>query len=339
MTTRITRQRDSIHLFLKFLVHHIESGGVSEAALRQELQLKEGWLESLGQDDLLELTPRFLQTAQRLLDDDLLCLHAGERFHFCLAGAGGLAATHAPTPAMALETFSRFVSTEGIRVTSSASEEQTIFTVAVVAPWPRATKEQIVDGVFSGLVAALAAVCGSPCAPQEVRFNRAAPQSKESFARALRGPLLFGCPYDEIVMETRELSKASLLYEPMLYEQLRFIADLSTDQPAGTSPLRQLVEQAIRSGGHAVESVADTLQMTRRTLQRRLQKEGVTFRTVLHEVRVGMAKELLTESKLSVTEIAQRLHYSDDKAFRKAVKAITGKTPTELRGERAQLLD
>jgi len=42
---------------------------------------------------------------------------------------------------------------------------------------------------------------------------------------------------------------------------------------------------------------------------------------------------------LSATEIAQRLHYSDDKAFRKAVKAITGKTPTEVRGGRERQLD
>ena len=124
------------------------------------------------------------------------------------------------------------------------------------------------------------------------------------------------------------------MYEPLLYEQLLFITDLSAGQPAGTSPVRQLVEQAIRAGGHSIEGVAETLQINRRTLQRRLQKEGATFRTVLNEVRAGLAEDLLLESSLTVAEIAKRLHYSDDKAFRKAVKATTGKTPAEIRGER-----
>ncbi|MCP3915564.1 MAG: helix-turn-helix transcriptional regulator [bacterium] len=127
------------------------------------------------------------------------------------------------------------------------------------------------------------------------------------------------------------LSRPSLLYEPLVYEQLRFIADLSSGEPTGTSPLRQLVEQAICAGDHTIERVAATLQVTPRTLQRRLQKDGVTFRTVLNGTRARLAEELLIETTLPVSEIAERLQYSDDKAFRKVFKTMTGKTPTETR--------
>jgi len=316
-----------------FLVHHLESGGVTESSLRRELKLDEGWLESKTHEDLVTLVPQLIQSSQKLADDELLGMHAGECFHFCLAGAGGLAATHAPTPRLALETFGRFVNGEGLlTVKSSTTPEETTFTVQVDASWPRPTREQVLDGFLSGLVAALRAVCGSSFAPIQVRLTRSEPEDTQSFSRALRGPVLFHCERNEAVVSTSELNKASLLYEPMLYEQLRFIADLSTDRPAGTSPLRQLVEQAIRAGDYSIESVSETLQITRRTLQRRLQKEGVTFRRVLNGVRVSLAENLLLESDLTVSEVAKRLHYSDDKAFRKAVKAVTGKTPTEIRG-------
>lgn len=329
------RHNSPLRLLVKFLVHHLESLGVSETSLRRKLRLKAGWLESLRHDELVVLAPRLVGAAQRLADDELLCLHVGEHFHFCLAGAGGLAATHAPTPALALETFGRFVNGDGLlSVESSSTPEETTFTLEVVAPWPRAIREQVLDGVFAGLVAALRAVCGSSFAPLEVRLMRAEPQNARSFARVLRGRVVFQCDRDEIVIRTEELTRTSLLYESLLYEQLQFIANLSTDQPAGTSPLRQLVEQAIRAGDHTIDRVAETLQINRRTLQRRLQKEGVTFRTVLAEVRVGLAEKLLLESNLAVSDVAKRLHYSDDRSFRKAVKAVTGKTPTEIRGER-----
>lgn len=333
MPTRNSRHINPLRLFTMFLVHHLESGGVTESALRRELKLDEGWLEAQTHEELIALAPRLLRSAQRLADDELLCLHAGECFHFCLAGAGGLAATHAPTPGLALETFGRFVNGDGVlSVESSSTPEETTFAVQVDAPWPEPIREQVLDGFFTGLVAALRAVCGSSFAPTEIRLTRSEPDDTQPFSRALRGPVRFKCERNEAVVPTPELTKASLLYEPLLYEQLRFIADLSTDRPAGTSPLRQLVEQAIRAGDYSIESVSETLQINRRTLQRRLQKEGVTFRRVLNEVRVSLAEKLLLESELTVSEVARRLHYSDDKAFRKAVKAVTGKTPSEIRG-------
>ena len=145
----------------------------------------------------------------------------------------------------------------------------------------------------------------------------------------------FGAPRNEFVFKSDDLVCPSPLYDAMLYEQLRFMSDLRAEQPSGTGPLRQLVEQILQGGTHTIEEVAGTLQMRTRTLQRRLRTEGVTFRSILNAVRVGMAKQLLLESSLSLPEIAQRLSYSDDKALRKAIKRETGKTPSELRDQRA----
>ena len=114
-------------------------------------------------------------------------------------------------------------------------------------------------------------------------------------------------------------------------------AGTGTEQaaPAGKNSAEQqasqLVEQAIRAGDHSIERVAKTLQTTNRTLQRRLKTEGTTFRTVLNEVRVRLAEDLLLETDLSVAEIAQKLHYSDDKGLRKAIRHVTGKAPSEIR--------
>jgi len=117
-----------------------------------------------------------------------------------------------------------------------------------------------------------------------------------------------------------------------LYEQLQFLANLTSEQPAAGTPLRRLVEQAIRAGSHNLAAVAETLQVPPRTLQRRLRTEGTTFRMVLNEVRVDLARQLLQDASLPIPEIAQRLHYSDDKSFRKAFKAVTGLSPTAFRG-------
>ena len=321
-----------------FLIHHLGTLGVSENSLREELHLKEGWLETLPDEKLQSLVPELIQAAVALTGEEHICLQAGERFHFCLAGVGGLVATHAPTPGLALETFGRFVGGHDlIRIKKSVAPKETSLYPEVLADWPNETRQQILDGFCASLVAALRTVCGSSFAPREIRLARPRPLDTKPFERALRGKVSFNAVRDEVILLTEKLSMPSELYEPMLFEQLRFIADLRTDLPSSPSPMRMLVEQAIRAGNHSIERVAKTLQVKTRTLQRRLQTEGVTFRTVLNEIRVSQAEDLLLNTTLPLAEIAKRLNYSDEKGLRKAIKHVTGKVPSQIRSESASL--
>jgi methylphosphotriester-DNA--protein-cysteine methyltransferase len=68
-----------------------------------------------------------------------------------------------------------------------------------------------------------------------------------------------------------------------------------------------------------------------RTLQRRLGEEGVTFQELLADVREGLARHYLTQSTLSLTEIAFLLGYDDPNSFHRAFNRWTGHTPLGVR--------
>ena len=316
-----------------FLLHHLETLGIAGSTLRKKLQLDERWLERTEDSELAALVPELISAAVQLSGDELLCLHAGEKFHFCLGGLAGLAATHAPTPALALGTFGRFIGCEGVlKVVVRESPGETSIEVQVEAEWPAAIEAQIVDGFASCLIAALRSLVGPSLSTRRVLLMR--PQSESTpgeFGRILKGPVVFEAERNLVAFSSRDLAQSSLLFDAQLYEQLQFITDLRTEETASTSPLRQLVEQTIHGGAHTIEMVADTLQISTRTLQRRLKTERTTFRTVLGEVRVDMARTLLTETDMSIADIADKLHYSDDRALRKAIKKILAQTPSEIR--------
>ncbi|MEO1084008.1 MAG: helix-turn-helix domain-containing protein, partial [Acidobacteriota bacterium] len=215
------------------------------------------------------------------------------------------------------------------------ADVETTFVINVVARWPRPICDQLVDGFASSLVAGLRDLAGARLAPAGARFTRTKPAKAKEFARMLRCEVEFGAARNELVFHSDDLVRPSPLYDAMVYEQLRFMSDLRAEQPSGTGPLRQLVEQALRGGAHSIEQVADTLRVNVRTLQRRLRAEGVTFRRILNEVRMSMAKKLLEETTLSLPEIARRLQYADDKALRKAIRRETGKSPSEIRRQGA----
>lgn len=85
--------------------------------------------------------------------------------------------------------------------------------------------------------------------------------------------------------------------------------------------------------GHypSLEAVAKKLYMTSRTLKRRLQTHGISFRKLLDEARHRDSIRLLEDPSLSLEEIASRLGYSASANFSRAFYKWSGNTPGAFR--------
>lgn len=70
-----------------------------------------------------------------------------------------------------------------------------------------------------------------------------------------------------------------------------------------------------------------------RTLQRRLKHCGIEFEDLLDETRRSEALKLISNEKLTMTEIAYLVGYSDQAHFTRAFKRWTGNTPSGYRSE------
>lgn len=81
----------------------------------------------------------------------------------------------------------------------------------------------------------------------------------------------------------------------------------------------------------SMESVADLLFMTSRTLRRKLDSESTSYRCILDDARCALATEYLLVTKMSTEDIAARLGFSDTANFRRAFKRWTGRTPNQVR--------
>ena len=78
-------------------------------------------------------------------------------------------------------------------------------------------------------------------------------------------------------------------------------------------------------------AVARELGASRRTIQRLLDAEGVSYRDLLRHARMERARALLTDTRQSIAEIALRSGYSDQSNFHRAFTASTGMTPRRFR--------
>ncbi|MCB0480840.1 MAG: helix-turn-helix domain-containing protein [Flavobacteriales bacterium] len=78
-----------------------------------------------------------------------------------------------------------------------------------------------------------------------------------------------------------------------------------------------------------VEEVATELNISPRTLQRKLKDENTSFRELLEQHTMEFAKSQLRKRRNSLSEIAYLLNYSDLSAFSRAFKNHYGFAPTK----------
>ena len=95
--------------------------------------------------------------------------------------------------------------------------------------------------------------------------------------------------------------------------------------------LRQTLLRLLPQGGINIDQVAEHLNLSRRTLQRRLSERDTQFQQVLQQLRADLALRYLADERLTVTEIAFLLGYSDQGSFSAAFKSWHGLSPLEHR--------
>jgi AraC-like DNA-binding protein len=81
----------------------------------------------------------------------------------------------------------------------------------------------------------------------------------------------------------------------------------------------------------SLDSVAGILNLTPRTLQRRLSEQDESFKGLLDKVRKELALTYIAQPFIDLAELAYLLGFSDQTAFQRAFKKWTGTTPGKFR--------
>ena len=87
----------------------------------------------------------------------------------------------------------------------------------------------------------------------------------------------------------------------------------------------------VASGTATLADVASALHLSERTLARKLEHEGTSFKNLLEDLRRRLALRYVGDSDLAFSEIAFLLGFSQVAAFHRAFKRWTDQTPLEYR--------
>jgi AraC-like DNA-binding protein len=166
-----------------------------------------------------------------------------------------------------------------------------------------------------------------------VDFPFQAPQHADVYSLLFPGPVHFGSIRAEMTFDARYLSlplrRDDRALRIMLPRALRYTVRQYRSDRLMISKLRDLLRAdcTLRSG----ESVARALNVSLRTLHRRLQDEGSTLQKLKDEVRRDLATERLVRTSRSIKQIARDVGFHNEKSFMRAFKQWTGESPVGYR--------
>ncbi len=164
-------------------------------------------------------------------------------------------------------------------------------------------------------------------AVSDVYFPHPASSDISRYQELFRCPVHFNAPFSGMRVPVAVLEfpmpQADTLLAKMLHRQAQDLIS-KLPKPGLAHKVQELLTQILESGEFSAERVAKQLNMSVRTLHRKLKQEDTSFRELVEYVRRNLATRYLTEENLSISEVAYLTGFSRASAFHKAFKRWTG---------------
>jgi AraC-like DNA-binding protein len=187
---------------------------------------------------------------------------------------------------------------------------------------------------------ALQAICGPDWKPAHVQFSHARPKDPRPYRRLFGPNVRFDAEVSGIVFAASWLGHAIPGADPQLRELvLRAIQQARASSSMGFADMvRGALHQMVLGGTSSAENLALLFGIHERTLRKRLNAEGTSLQRLVSQTRFELAKQLLENTELPLSEIASALHFADAAVFSRAFRTWAKTNPREwrtLRGREA----
>jgi AraC-like DNA-binding protein len=249
-------------------------------------------------------------------------------------GLAGRIASCGETVGEGLQNFSRFFTLQNSAATVSLirSSGYSRLVYAIAEPdMPDTGQLQL--GAMTIAFNILQELCGHGWRPAVVTVASRAPTNLRPCQQYFRAPLRFNSEESAVVFESHWLDRPLPMMDPLMRRQIEAAvksrqSELLADLP---SAVRRALRKQLLIGPCSIVAVATQFGMHRRTLDRRLQQDGVHYRDLLDAVRHEVACQLLRDTGLHVHQIAESLRYSSAANFSTAFRRWTGLSPMDFR--------
>jgi len=331
----ILRSPASVRLLIELGADH----GVGAARCLEGTGLRAGDLTRADTELEADQELRVIRNLVRALPDvPGLGLEAGTRYHLTTHGIWGFALVSSPDLRSAIGFGLRYLDLtfafNRIRLEEAPREARMILDDGAI---PEDLRRFLIEREGASIMTLQRDMFSSAIPLIRVEASYPAPPYAELYEPIFGVRPRFGAQGNRAVFDAAlldlPLPQANELTARVCEDQCRALLERRT---ARTGTARRVREQLIRTSGGipGMEEVARALRLSPRTLRRRLEHEGTSFRALVEEVRMALAEEFLSNHAMTVEEIAARLGYAEAASFTRAFARRRGAPPGRFRRAR-----
>ena len=258
----------------------------------------------------------------------------GERTTPSSLGIVGFMLPTAPNVGSALSDLVRHLDLhdEGGTVALDIEDRYTFLRYTVHVSWAEAI-DQIGDLSMVLACKIMRALCGESWDPRNVYLPRRKPKEPATYRHFFNAPLHFGADHCSLAFPTSWLNHRVASSDPLLHSYLEKEArELRALQKTDfVTHFRHLLRKSLSTQQTSAGDMARQIGIHERTLNRRLREAGTTFRREFEDIRYEIARQLLTDTDMPLSQIASSLNYADGTVFSRAFKRWSGETPKDWR--------
>ena len=186
------------------------------------------------------------------------------------------------------------------------------------------------DAGFAAFMRMIDLVTETPVRPRAVELTVDAGGQPGRYEPLFGCPVVFGSDHEAWRFAAAELALPLTGSVPEVAAATDLIAEryvASLDRSKVSSAVRQALVQLLPAGKSDQDSVAKRLYRSRSTLQRQLSAEGTSFREILDNTRLELARRYLQDGRYSQAQVAFMVGFSDQSNFARAFRRGTGQSP------------
>lgn len=176
---------------------------------------------------------------------------------------------------------------------------------------------------------------GKPLPLIEVQFTHPAPDEVEMMDEVFRCPIVFnakenGLRYQQALLKSPIIHNEDSLN--IFLKQAPYQLSVSHfDESSIQTRIQAIVGNDFSKDFPTIEQVSEQLNMSIRTLRRRLKDEDTSYQQFKDQIRMEAAKIYLKRPGLKINAVAALMGFDEPSAFHRAFKKWTKQTPGEYR--------
>ncbi|MEH6590919.1 MAG: AraC family transcriptional regulator ligand-binding domain-containing protein [Halioglobus sp.] len=198
------------------------------------------------------------------------------------------------------------------------------------------TARLVSDEMLASSAFIVGSICAQPVPVIAAEMNYPRPSNTKALEQAFGSDLKFDCDVSCLYFSRDCLRFPLISLDYELGQDFTATSQSLLEDSTGLEDpflhdLRSAMRRTLPTGELTIDSLAEEVGVSRRTLQRRLTDRDSSFKQLLQNLREELSLHYLNDSRLGITEIAFLLGYSDQASFSNAFRAWRDCSPSEYR--------